>query len=89
MSFQRIMDGLERSPATGAQAVQVARMGFLHWACGVEGPVTTQMVRAALDCPAAQAAESDAARAFVGVLQEASRMCLARPMRRCRARVVH
>lgn len=89
MSFQRIMDGLERSPAIGRQAVKVARIGFLNWACSVEGPVTAQLARAALDCPEAEAAESDAARAFVGFLREASRAGLARPMRRGRARVLH
>lgn len=89
MSFLRIMTGLERSPATGRQAVLAARMGFLHWACGVEGPVTAQMARAALECPEVQAAESAAARAFVGILEEASRECLGLPMRRGRARVLH
>jgi hypothetical protein len=77
MSFLRIIDGLERSSATGRQAVQAARIGFLHWACAVEGPVT------------AQAAESAAARAFAGILKEASRECLSQPMRRGRARVLH
>lgn len=89
MSFLRIMDGLERSPAIGHQAVQHARIGFLSWACSVEGPVTSQMARAALKSPAAQAAESDAARAFVGFLKEASRACPVKPMRRARARVLH
>lgn len=89
MSFLRIIDGLERSPATGAQAMQVARMGFLQWACAAEGLVTAQMARMALESPAARRAESAAARAFVGFLQEASRECLALPMRRGRARVLH
>lgn len=90
MSFQRIMDGLERNPAIGRQAEQVARIGFLNWACTVEGPVTAQVARAALDCPEAAAAASDAARAFVGFLREASRRaCPARPMRRGRAQVLH
>lgn len=89
VSFLRIMNGLERDPAIGRQAEQVARIGFLTWACSVEGPVTAQVARAALDCPEAVAAESDAARAFVGILQEASRAYLAGTMRRRRARVQH
>lgn len=89
MSFLRIIDGLERSSATGHQAVQAARIGFLHWACAVEGPITAQMARAALECPEVQAAESAAARAFAGILKEASRECLSQPMRRGRARVLH
>ncbi|WP_417728963.1 hypothetical protein [Roseovarius sp.] len=89
MSFLQIMDGLESSHATGTQAMQAARMGFLQWACAVDGPVTAQMARVALESPAARQAESAAARAFVGFLQEASRDCLTLPMRRSRARVLH
>ncbi|EAQ23514.1 hypothetical protein ROS217_16870 [Roseovarius sp. 217] len=89
MTFLRIIDGLESSQATGPQAMQAARMGFLQWACAVEGPITAQMARAALESPAARQAESAAARAFVGFLREASRTCLALPMRRGRARVLH
>jgi hypothetical protein len=89
MSFLRIMDGLESSPATGSQAMQAARLGFLQWACAVDGPVTSQLVRAALESPEAQTAESDAARAFVGVLQEACRAFQVKPMRRGRARILH
>ncbi|SEL08963.1 hypothetical protein SAMN05443999_103273 [Roseovarius azorensis] len=89
MTLTRILEGLEANTATGAQARGDARRGFLEWIFAMPGPVTAQMVRAALDEPAVHAAESDAARAFVECLQEACQVSLACPRRRDRIRALH
>ncbi|QFT80298.1 hypothetical protein FIU89_06715 [Roseovarius sp. THAF27] len=90
MSLTPIMNGLERSGATGAEAEAVARLGFLEWVFGYPGAVTAGVVREALAEPAVRNADSAAARAFARVLEEARH---AAPMTRGRrgraARVVH
>ncbi|MEQ9261025.1 MAG: hypothetical protein RIG84_18210 [Roseovarius sp.] len=73
MMATRILDGLERSTATGEDAHMMARLGFLEWAFTLEGEATPAEARAALEVPEAQRAESCAAQAFVGFLREASR----------------
>ena len=75
MTLTRIIDMLEASPARGAQAEALARLGFLEWVFAAPGPVTQGMAREALACPAAQAARSAAARAFVDFLNDAARPC--------------
>jgi len=73
MSATRILNGLERVSATGPEADNVARLGFLEWVFGLEGEDTAAKARAALACPAAQRPESPAACAFVSFLRQASR----------------
>jgi hypothetical protein len=68
----RIIGALEDSSAEGAQALAAARLGFLEWVFAAPGPVTAHMARDALGTQAARAAQSAAARAFVGCLREAS-----------------
>ena len=70
--FARIIGALEASPAAGAQAMVAARLGFLKWVLGISGPVTARMARDALGTRAARDAQSEAARAFVGCLRDAS-----------------
>jgi hypothetical protein len=89
MSLIRILDALEDSPTAGSQAQAAARMGFLEWVFAAPGPVTAQMVREALADPAAQEAQSAAARAFVDYLEQACLSGLGSPARRGRARLVH
>lgn len=89
MKLGRILQGLERCDATGTQAARMARLGFLNWACAAEGPVTAEMARAALDCPATQGARSAAARAFVDMLRQAGRGGTVPPARSRRARLLH
>lgn len=88
MSLSRIIDALEHSPSRGAQAQALARLGFLEWLFAAPGPVTAAMVREALATGAAQGAQSDAARAFVGYLHAACVSTVA-PARRGRARLVN
>ena len=76
MCVTRILDGLERSAATGPQADAVARMGFLEWAFDAPGAAGPMAAREALESPAAQNPVSPAARAFVGFLEAA---CVAVP----------
>lgn len=85
MTLTRIIDALEESPAMGAQAQALARLGFLEWVFATPGPVTTDAAREALASDAAQGAQSAAARAFVDFLNAAALPCPA-PMRRGRAR---
>jgi len=89
MTATRILQGLERSTATGAEADSLARLGFLEWAFGLEGAATPAKARAALASPAAQRAESAAARAFVGFLGQATQPVARAGMRRGRKRAVH
>ena len=87
MSVSRIIDGLEASDLTGADATQAARLGFLEWAfCSREGG-TPQAARDALQNPEARNASSAAARAFVGYLRQAT--LIATPIKRRRGRVLH
>jgi len=72
MDFARIIGALEDSQAEGAQAMAAARRGFLEWVVATPGPVTARMARDALATRAARNAQSQAARAFVGCLREAS-----------------
>ena len=88
MTAARILDGLERSEATGAEADNVARMGFLEWACGLEGEVTPAKAKAALDSAEAQGPESDAACAFVVFLRQATQPMMG-GARRGRRRALH
>lgn len=71
MRVTRILNGLERSTATGPEADTMARMGFLEWAFAEAGPATPQAARRALSLPEAQNPTSAAARAFVGFLEQA------------------
>ena len=89
MTATRILNGLERSTATGDEADTVARLGFLEWAFGLEGDATPGAARAALASPAAQEAGSDAARAFVGFLHQAAQPIACRLVRRGRNRMLH
>ena len=90
MSVSQILNGLERSPATGAEADAIARLGFLEWVFASPGVVTAKEARKALTDPAMQNPTSAAARAFVEVLQEATQADQLIPMRRGRAaRVMH
>ncbi|MEO3416409.1 hypothetical protein AAFO92_17295 [Roseovarius sp. CAU 1744] len=84
MSISRILDGLEVIDATGADALQAARLGFLEWAFCARDGGTPQAARAALGSRAVQNASSDAARAFVSFLQEATQPLTPRPRRRTR-----
>lgn len=72
MNATRIIEGLERSPATGDEAQVAGRLGFLEWALTGADPITPEAARAALKARAAQDASSDAARAFVGYLRDAT-----------------
>lgn len=72
MTANRIIDGLEVSNATGAEAETVARLGFLEWAFTLPSAVTARAARDALKSPAAQNPDSEAARAFVGYLEQAT-----------------
>ncbi|MDT8326495.1 MAG: hypothetical protein RQ750_03770 [Roseovarius sp.] len=89
MSLNRILDGLEQSTAIGRQALDHARCGFLEWAMSVKGSVTPTLARDALSDPAVLAAQSAAARAFVGYLEQACRSAQMQRPRRGRARVLH
>ncbi|MGK7652437.1 hypothetical protein ACSQ76_08485 [Roseovarius sp. B08] len=90
MSLTPIMDGLERSGATGAEAEAIARLGFLEWVFAYPGAVTARVVHEALSEPAVQNAGSAAARAFVDVLEEAGQAAPMTRWRRGRAgRMVH
>ncbi|WP_306113209.1 MULTISPECIES: hypothetical protein [unclassified Roseovarius] len=84
MSITRILNGLECMNETGNDAVQAARLGFLEWAFCARDGGTPQAARAALGDPAAQNASSDAAKAFVAYLRDATRPVVARPRRRSR-----
>lgn len=88
MTATRILNGLERSTATGPEADQVARLGFLEWAFGLEGEATPAEARAALASPEAQRPASAAACAFVTFLHQASQP-MTRGFRRGRRRAVH
>lgn len=90
MTVTHIVDGLERCDATGSEADAMARLGFLEWVFAHPGTVTGKVVRDALADPAVQNPSSDAARAFVGVLQEARCLDATSPARRGRhTRRVH
>lgn len=84
MSITRILNGLEGLEETGADAVQAARLGFLEWAFCARDGGTAQAARVALDSRAARNASSDAARAFVEFLHDATRPATPRPRRRAR-----
>ena len=83
-----ILNGLERSTATGEAADSIARQGFLEWAFKLSGPAATAEARAALATPEARAPESAAACAFVRFLRQASRP-VSRDGRRGRRQSVH
>ncbi len=87
MSISRILNGLETIDATGHEAVQAARLGILEWAFCAQDGGTSQAALKALDCHAARNARSDAARAFVEFLKDATVPCV-RPTRR-RVRILH
>lgn len=84
MTVNQILTGLERSDATGQEADQVARLGFLEWAFTLPGEASAKAARAALDCPEARNADSAAARAFVGFLEQATRPISSSRVRRRR-----
>lgn len=72
MTANRILDGLEDSNATGAEADTMARLGFLEWVFTLPSTVTARAARDALKSPAAQNPDSAAARAFVAYLEQAT-----------------
>lgn len=84
MTVTRILDGLEKSNATGAEATSVAQRGFLEWSF-VSSEASPTAARAALSDPAVKNAQSDAAQAFVGYLTQATQI-IAAPRRRRSAR---
>lgn len=71
MSVVQIVEGLERSDATGRAAQDAARLGFLEWVFAHQGMVNAGTIRAAQaelrDCRVS----SDAACAFAEVLRQA------------------
>lgn len=71
MTVHRIVDGLERSDATGCEADAIARLGFLEWVFAQPEVVTAKEVENALCDASVQNPTSAAARAFVEVLREA------------------
>jgi len=81
MTAMKILRGLETNDATGPEANTVARLGFLEWAFLQTGSATPDAARAALRTIAMKAPNSEAACAFVGFLEEATRMVY-RPVRR-------
>ena len=89
MTAARIILSLESLDLTGGDADAAARMGFLEWAFTDAEFVTPDMAEAALRAPEAQNPCSDAARAFVGFLRQAS-LKLSHPRARSgRARRLH
>ncbi|WP_111732003.1 hypothetical protein [Roseovarius amoyensis] len=86
----RILQGLERSPATGDEAEGMARLGFLEWMFALEGDsAVPEHARVALHSDAARAAESAAARAFVGFLRQATWPLPPAPVRQRRRRALN
>ncbi len=71
MSVVPIVEGLERSDATGREAQDAARLGFLEWLFMHQGMVTAGTIRAAQAELRARHVSSDAACAFAEVLQQA------------------
>jgi hypothetical protein len=71
MSVTHIIDGLEMCPATGAAADARARLGFLEWVIAQDGAVTAQTAQRAVSDVSRQTPNSQAACAFVRMLQEA------------------
>ncbi|WP_135501760.1 hypothetical protein [Roseovarius aestuariivivens] len=72
MTVTRIVEGLERSEATGPAAQDAARLGFLEWVFAHPGQVTAQTIRAAQAELSACPMSSDAACAFADVLRQAA-----------------
>lgn len=72
MSVQGIVDGLDRSAATGREAGAIARATFLYWVVTQPGTVSGAAARAALDELAGRRPRSDAARAFIEILWQAT-----------------
>lgn len=85
MTAIRILNGLEDSAATGPEADSMARLGFLEWVFASPGTLTAESARRALQEISPHVPGSPAARAFVGFLEEASRMGAGTNMRRGRA----
>ena len=81
MTVSRILDGLERSEATGSDADQIARLGFLEWVFTQPDAVTSKEVTEALHDASVQKPTSAAARAFVDVLRAARHVSVL-PVRR-------
>lgn len=83
MLVKQIIDQLEQSDTAGADAYEIAKVCFLDWALGLEGEATTTAARLALQSPAAQNANSEAASVFVSFLTDAIKtMPHATPRRR-------
>ena len=89
MTITRIIEGLNRSAATGAEAQTAARLGFLEWAFTGLEPATVEAAQAALRGTAVQDASSAAARAFVGYLRDATQPICQPARRRGRATRLH
>ncbi|WP_120502192.1 hypothetical protein [Roseovarius sp. EL26] len=89
MVLTRILDGLEQSPAQGADAQNMARLGFLEWVLSSPAGITAQDAKDALLQPGIQDAESAAAQEFVTFLEQATVKVSARRSRRNRARQLH
>ncbi|TMM55032.1 hypothetical protein [Sulfitobacter sabulilitoris] len=71
MVFSQILAGLQALDATGAQADQAARQGFLEWVFSLDG-CPHPAARDALDRVPQDMTLEPAARAFVGFLRQAA-----------------
>ena len=89
MVLTRILDGLEQSPAQGAEAQNMARLGFLEWVLSAPEGITAQDAKDALLQPNVRDAESAAAQEFVSFLEQATVQVSARRARRKRAERLH
>ena len=88
MTTRRILEGLERSDATGHEADSIARLGFLEWAFAQPGEATPEAAQDALRQAEREQPSSAAARAFVGFLEQAT-VPICRKARRGRLRQMH
>ena len=91
MVFSRIIDALDASQTTGAQAELAARTGFLEWALAAQDGVPSYLAaRADLARVKNPESLSPAAQRFVDFLTDAARMPMSPPKRRGgRRRVLH
>ncbi|MCR9115061.1 MAG: hypothetical protein NXH84_17410 [Rhodobacteraceae bacterium] len=88
MNANVILNGLERSDATGTEADSMARLGFLEWVFTQPGEATPEAAQDALRQAELQNPSSAAARAFVAILEEAT-VPMKPGTRRGRVRVMH
>ncbi len=72
MMATRILAGLERLDVSGEEASAAARLAFLEWVFAQPGETTAHDARAALKALANETPTSDAGRAFLRYLRQAS-----------------